>query len=533
MSTIKDLGKSFKESVLDPTFMTDSYKEELHRDLRRIGKDSLASDLIELRRELEQTNDEEKEKERETLKVEEKPVIKPATDQKKIDKKKSNEISTSEIQVGSNDAYVAENQAKSEIDSKSTYQSTSPSLETLLDYYADKEVIGEKDNCILQTLATISKTSFGIEGPSGSGKSHLVNPLVELFEDEVYTMELSSETAEMYNAEEINNHEIIYIPELQKAMNRGNNIVVEVVKNITEGRDANRRVRDQSKKENIVQTISHDKEIIYTLAFENNYNKDQELSRRFLQLYTDNSKEHLEDVLNEDAKRRMMTREEKRKITDEEIQGLKQHLNECLQKEYDNYINPFAAYLNEFIPKETKALSFNDYYFDLMEASAKFHNSERHEQNGNLFVNVQDANLVHTLYGQQLTLSVLDIPALGDRIIDMVQEDKASTTKDIYHQLRKTNSGITKGLVETSLGELENVGFLDKNGKNYELGSRSLNFGDEIDWQDCFQNAARAMQEKFPDQYEAWIQTQTEQGTIPLRNPISGEEKVIDYDFNR
>jgi len=405
-----------------------------------------------------------------------------------------------------------------------------PSLDLLLRYYEHEGVVGEKNNAILSTFALIMKRYFGVEGPSGSGKSFVVNKAVKLMSDLVYTMELSSNTAESYNADEINRHEIIYIPELQKAMGNKNAIMIELIKNLSEGRDAKRLVRDQDMRQNVLYRITSGKGIAYTLALENIYKKDVELSRRVFQLYTDMSKKHTDEILKSKAKGRFMTEEEKTRITPQELEALKKHALTCIRLDFQNYINPFSEYLDSTIPRENKARSFDDHLFGLMNASAKFHYHERLVSEGNIFLNLQDAYLINELYARQFLLSVLRIPILGEQILEYFSEQQSTSgVTDIYHKLRGENSGITSAVVQDALDDLANVGFLEKRGKTgpYSIGRRSLASESSIDWQASFRDGYEKMKDKFPGLIDDWLKTQLIDDAIKVYNPIKGEYKTI------
>jgi len=270
----------------------------------------------------------------------------------------------------------------------------SPGIEDILDFYEHNGLVGEESTSILQTFAAIKRMSFGIESLSGSGKSFSANLLMKLLPEEyVYRMELSSNTAEMYNADEINKAKLIYIPELQKALKSRNTLMIEILKNLSEGRDAIRKVRDQEKRETITLHITADKGIIYTLASENEFKKDAELSRRFFQLSTDTSEEQTSKVIQS-----IVENEYTHKIGKRDFSKLKQHVRECLELSDLTYINPFSEKLLEITPLTVKARSFVRHYLDLIQASTLFHHKNRITSGENIFVNLEDFFHVYSTY---------------------------------------------------------------------------------------------------------------------------------------
>jgi ABC-type glutathione transport system ATPase component len=103
----------------------------------------------------------------------------------------------------------------------------SMNLHNVVKYFKNKGVVGEEGLAVAITLALINKASFGVEGYSGSGKTFITDKLIELVEDKVYTIGLSSKLAIFSDLMRMNTKQIIYIPELQKAMQDRNSAIIE------------------------------------------------------------------------------------------------------------------------------------------------------------------------------------------------------------------------------------------------------------------------------------------------------------------
>lgn len=277
-----------------------------------------------------------------------------------------------------------------------------PGMAELLKAYKSLGLVGEEQNAVLQTLAAAHGMSFGIEGSSGSGKSYAVNLLMELLpKDRVYSMELSSRTAEMYNCDEINQARIIYIPELQKAI-RGNPMALEVVKNLTEGRDAVRRVKAGAA--TLEQRIEGNKSVIYTLATENLTKKDAELTRRFFTLYTDDSEEQTARIMEYLALGQFRTRTAEEKNT---INNVRKHIETCMDLSAD-FVNPFAAYSVADIPKTVEMRSKVKHYLNLVNASARFNYHSRHCADNEIYVSMEDVFNVNNFCNSSLLKGCFD-----------------------------------------------------------------------------------------------------------------------------
>ncbi|MDP2749826.1 MAG: hypothetical protein Q8O89_03265 [Nanoarchaeota archaeon] len=273
------------------------------------------------------------------------------------------------------------------------------SIGNLLDAYKAIGLVGEEKNAILQTYAAIHGMNFGVEGPSGSGKTQLVKSLMKLLPDNaVYEMELSSKTAELYNADEINRAKIIYIPELQKALT-GSPLVLEIVKTISEGRDVVRKIVSNGKTKQ--QIINSGKSFIYTLADENKLKKDAELSRRFFTIKTDTSDEQTDKVLSylalgqysmKNSARNSVRKKGDAKLTED----AKAHIEASMSLNC-RFLNPFADYIAQVSPNTLDMRSKLTYYFNFINASARFNFRNRLACGNDIFVSIEDIYNVNNL----------------------------------------------------------------------------------------------------------------------------------------
>ena len=285
---------------------------------------------------------------------------------------------------------------------QSTQAVTSNTL-TLVDivrHFKYKEVVGEENLACAITLAAINGSSFGVEGFSGSGKTFIVDKLIPLLPD-VYKIQQSSETAIFNDTDRINQSRYIYIPELQKAMKRPSAPIIEVIKDLTEGKDSNRIVTKRNGEGVQEYTIKSGVTIIYTLALENRYKKDEESSRRLIRFTTDSSKQHLEDIHSYKAKRRQSIRPSQEQITKQE-EMIKAHIQECINMDSVVVVDPFAEYISALVPKTQKSVGYIDHYYALLDGCTKFHCNERISVNVGgqtiLLTNLEDHYFVFEMY---------------------------------------------------------------------------------------------------------------------------------------
>lgn len=317
---------------------------------------------------------------------------------------------------------------KTEINCRQTADSDLTSK--LLKYYKSRGIVGEENLCILQTLCTANKIHFGIEGHSGSGKTFVLDALLELIPQRmIYEIGLSSDNAMFNDLERLNRSEFVYIPELQKAMGRKRGPVVEAIKDLTEGKDAV-RVVTLKKGECEEYKIKTGKAVIYTLANENGFKKDVETGRRFIVFHTDNSQEHVKNILSSKAKRRGFQIEER--FSQDDFIYLQNHLAECILSNYD-FIDPFAEYMIKHIPETSKSGGFVDKYHSLVDAHAKLHYMERVELNGSLIINIEDHQRIHSLYHESFCRNLSSICSDEEQGIIKAAKKKVDWERCLIH----------------------------------------------------------------------------------------------------
>lgn len=298
----------------------------------------------------------------------------------------------------------------------SSYPSVPVNLTDVVKYFKNNQVVGEEKLLVAATLALVNGSSFGIEGYSGSGKTFLADTLLRLVKDEVYSVGLSSKLAIFNDTERINGKKIIYIPELQKAMKGHNSPIIEAIKDLTEGRDAKRIVTKSNGQGTTEYTIRKGISIVYTLALENNFNPDEESSRRFIRLQTDSSYEHIDQIHQAKVRNRSTIVREPEK---EQLEArLNRHLNACRDLDV-NVLDPFAGYINSLMPKTQKSIGYVDHYYSLLDACAKFHHQDRvhfkvNRQNY-LLINLEDHFTVFSVYFPDFLASLKDQSKAGEK----------------------------------------------------------------------------------------------------------------------
>ena len=278
----------------------------------------------------------------------------------------------------------------------------------------------------------------------------VVDKLVENLLPDVYRIQQSSKLAIFNDIDRINGSKFIYIPELQKAMKDKKSPIIEVIKDLTEGKDANRIVTSRKGKGVKEYSIKKGVTIIYTLALENYFKKDEESSRRLIRLRTDSSQEHLDEIHESKAKNRYSIGKSQRAMKKLE-QKVKEHVGECIALDEVNIIDPFSEYVAEIIPKTQKSVGYIDHYYSLLDGCAKFHYNQRQKVDINgetyLIVNLEDHYNVFQMYFNEFTQTLKDLATDEDKLRDLSVVDKPNWEKCFYDGCEiMTNSAELKKL---------------------------------------------------------------------------------------
>lgn len=275
---------------------------------------------------------------------------------------------------------------------------------TITKYFRNNGLVGEESLANLITLAIANNMNTIIEGDSGTGKTYLADTFLKLLpEGSVYELGLSSEQAHWRDVDKINASSLIYIPEFQKIVadnSKKTSGKMEFVKNLGEGKGVKRIITSNNGEGTISFEVVGGKTMLATTATENNFRYDRETQRRFLILETDNSKEHIEDIINNKIYKGTNI-----DLSDESAY-IARDLSSRIEyvKSLDNIhvIKPFLGYFKNAFPIAKKVQSYVNHYIALFDAWGKFFSSEREsvEIEGNTIVlpNLEDAFNIYNMY---------------------------------------------------------------------------------------------------------------------------------------
>jgi hypothetical protein len=196
---------------------------------------------------------------------------------------------------------------------------------------------------------------------------------------------------------------------------------------VTEGKDSNRIVTRKSGDGVVEYSIKKGVTIIYTLALENEFKKDQESSRRLINFRTDSSKEHLEGIHDYKAKHRYTITQSADEIKSLESK-LKEHIYDCIELRETKVIDPFSDYIISLVPKTQKSIGYIDHYYALLDGCVRFNFNQRTKIKVNdewyLLANLEDHYNIHQIYFKDFMRTLKDLITDGEdaSIFDNIPE---------------------------------------------------------------------------------------------------------------
>ncbi len=440
-----------------------------------------------------------------------------------------------------------------------------PSFKTVINAFTHYGYLGDEINKILLTICYSAGQSLGIISSSGSGKSKCSDTFVKKLVPEglIYTVGSSSKTAIINNYRKINTKKGMYVTELQKLLGDSNEMNLEMLKTLLEGKKFTRPVNRVHLGENEEQFINP-LPLVFTVALENShkeYNEEEFCRRGFLYLTTDISKELTEKVIDYKLKNRFK-KERLEKLKRGDIKHIKEHIKNIFEFR-DKYFfeNPFAEYFVDIIPSDyLRVRSILDNYLNIMESSASWFQNERlifktlnkeEEKDEKIFLNLQDIYNAKTLYHDIFINTLLQIPFLGKTILKMFEEGKAAkkvdkqsslveyedanefgrrmmTVEMLHRELKKERKLI---LTHTSIlaicNQLCHGNYLEKE----RIGSKTFFIKtfdtevmeDKFDLKDCWKKGCELMKKEYPEYYKEWKERQLIEGRVILVNPLTEE----------
>lgn len=296
-------------------------------------------------------------------------------------------------------------------------------LEDITELFELQGVVGEKNLIKQLVCSSVNKSNFGLEGKSGSGKTLIMDKLIDILPN-IYSLNQTSGVSTFYDSELINESQFLYIPELQKALLNKNRSIIEIIKDLSEGKNAT-RIRTNSSRTGITkQEINPNITIIYTLANENNFTPDKELSRRFIRFQTDNSEKHIEKILESQANERILTTTNIVKKENLKHKA-KKYIKECINNNY-KIIDPFSKDIFSQLPNINESITKAKNYSSIVDGYTKFYNQQhvkiKFRNQTYLITNLSDHQEINKIQNKPFEIKEEFIQNAKERVKEVTQD---------------------------------------------------------------------------------------------------------------
>lgn len=419
-------------------------------------------------------------------------------------------------------------------------------------YFESPVVDGElrpiKGNENTRIVATLQFVICGdgtlLGGQSGSAKSEIMKAMIVLVwgdegmdgkNPDLGVVKPGSKKA-IYSrkfSEMIQRCSRVWVPEWQNAKD-----YEPMFKLWLEGRNGAYDMRDVTDKEDdMKETDLPPRPIMTSLAEANEIMPDltNEMKRRVVTLHT-RSDQALNDQVHEmKAEMRRIPDEELEKLGENETYGLQAILLGA-KAEQRRVINPASTLIRKAVPnKYTASNTFIDYWFNLIEAIAKFYKNDRVTTDRYIFATPGDNYVAFTLAADIFRDLALGMPPCGDDILTMIpitdtwgdlKGDNKSDRRNIDQVVTALDEmGVprTKVVVESYMEKLLGAGYVNIDKEKLYYRMRDISGGDDvIDWGLVISASKEWMKSKFPEVVEEY----NEQADTYI-HPLSGDEENI------
>ena len=409
-------------------------------------------------------------------------------------------------------------------------------------------IIGEDKLAVTAALSyLLEDTNFMINAYSGTGKTVIMNAVFNLLEGtpiKTTVIEQLSDTALWYSMDEINQSRFIAIPEAQKCPES----IIEILKTWADDRPAIRKRTDVTIQDIREQRLIP-KFVFMCKAVENKRGDafiDAELERRYMVTHTNPTVKQTEDVIKYKLDTTARPQEDIITMTDEEIQGLKDHIAKCIINRDDTRAiqvrNPCAPFLFDIIHTLFPiARSKVHYFLKLINAVARFYPDEMMtmERDGKTYGLVTPKHnwLAAQIYLDTFVTECLQMPSHGIDILKLIPDSDVDkfgmvtsevvkmSMKEIQQCARQAGLPFAGKSVTPLLTSLQMLGFLEMeedNGKRLYFKSPLIREpSTKINWGDVIDNTADLVKDTWGEISKEYIDRYCTD--VEVINPFSGD----------
>ena len=387
-------------------------------------------------------------------------------------------------------------------------------------------IIGEDKLAVTAALSyLLEDTNFMINAYSGTGKTVIMNAVFNLLEGtpiKTTVIEQLSDTALWYSMDEINQSRFIAIPEAQKCPES----IIEILKTWADDRPAIRKRTDVTIQDIREQRLIP-KFVFRCKAVENKRGDaflDAELERRYMVTHTNPTVKQTEDVIKYKLDTTARPQEDIITMSDEEIEGLKEHIAKCIINRDDTRAvqvrNPCAPFLFDIIPTLFPiARSKVHYFLKLINAVARFYPDEMitMERDGKTYGLVTPKHnwLAAQIYIDTFVTECLQMPSHGIDILKLIPDSDVDkfgmvtsevikmSMKEIQQCARQAGLPFAGKSITPLLTSLQMLGFLEieeDNGKRLYFKSPLIREpSTKISWSKLIDDTKDLVKKTWPE----------------------------------
>lgn len=395
-----------------------------------------------------------------------------------------------------------------------------------------KPIIGNDEARLTAVLSfCVADNSVVVRGEAGSGKSQILNAIISLmWGDEAYSDEepsmmfIGAASDKGYLTTEKANKSKNYachcaIPELQNALN-----LEDMIKLWCERKPY---IYDRYGANHNEKLVLHPVPILTNIADENKKCKDlnEEIERRFVQVYTMSNKAQNERIQQYKARSRFMKPTQLYQMDKIHFSAIAYQLAKAHQiingDSGYRVVNPFADSVRKLLPSNfTVSNTLIDYFFDLVEAITAFFWQYRTKdmKEKTIFSSLYDNWAAWQIAGKTLSDQALQTPGIGDEILDMLpfmpefDEENANFTgergispDEISERLEEKGVNIKQTQLLEILYNMRRGFFVNTHHvgkKPYFYRKRKKPTTGDIDWITVLEDGIAAVADVYPEMSE-------------------------------
>jgi hypothetical protein len=263
--------------------------------------------------------------------------------------------------------------------------------------------------------------------------------------------------------------------------------------------------------------------ILTNIADENKKIKElnEEIERRFIQVYTDSTKEQNERIHEMKARHRMLPDHILYPFGEMDASALRlkcQYAHKLLHSKTAGIkvINPFANHIRTLLPAQyTVSCTLVDYLFDLTETITAYHWKKRMNNERRIFAELYDNWAAWQIIGPSITDASLKLTGLGREVMvvlpylppgdndDITRQSRAISDQDVMTKLEHRGIARSMKQVRSALGSLCWSYYAEEftipgRGKVY-IATRKVVERANADWSRAFESGVEVMRRNYPE----------------------------------